>query len=102
MKLKKGDKVLVVSGKDKGKTSKITKALPRSRKVVVEDVNVKKKHQRSKKEGQKGQVIQIAMPVDVSVVKFLCTKCDRATRVGYRVSEDGKKMRICKKCNSDI
>lgn len=102
MKLKKGDKVLVVSGKNKGKTGKITKALPRFRKIVVEDVNVKKKHQRSKKEGQKGQIIQIAMPVDVSIVKFLCPKCDRAVRIGYRVAEDGKKIRVCKKCNSDI
>lgn len=102
MKLKKGDKVLVISGKDKGKTGKVTKALPRFRKIVVEEVNIKKKHQRSKKEGQKGQVIQIAMPVDVSVVKFICSKCEKAVRLGYKTSESGKKVRICKKCESEI
>lgn len=101
MKLKKGDKVLIVSGKDKGKTGKITKALPRFGKIVVEEVNVKKKHQRSKKEGQKGQIIQIAMPIDVSVAKFLCAKCERATRVGYKLLEDRKKVRICKKCGAE-
>jgi len=102
MKLKKGDKVLVISGKDKGKTGKITKALPRFEKIVVEEVNVRKKHQRSKKEGKKGQIIQIAMPVNVSVVKFLCSKCDKAVRLGYKKVENGKKVRICKKCESEV
>lgn len=102
MKLKKGDKVLVVSGKDKGKTGKITKSLPRFEKIVIEGINVKKKHQRSRKEGKKGQIIQIAMPLNVSIAKFLCVKCDKAVRLGYKISENGKKVRICKKCGSEV
>ncbi len=95
---------MVVSGKYKGKTGKITKVLPRFEKIVVEDINVKKKHQRSKKEGQKGQVVQIAMPVNASIAKFLCPKCSMASRVGYKFLEDGKnkKVRVCKKCGAEI
>lgn len=102
MKITKGNKVLVVSGKDRGKISKVTKVLPLNRKVVVEDVNVKKKHTRPKKEGQKGQVIQVAMPIDISNVKLICPKCEKATRVGYRLLDNKKKVKVCKKCNAEL
>jgi len=102
MKLKKGDKILVISGKDKGKTNKIARVFPRMGKIIVEDVNVRKKHTRPKKEGQKGQVVKIAMPVDVSNVKLICGKCEKVTRVGYKILDKKKKIRICKKCQGEI
>lgn len=100
-KIKKGDKVLVISGKDKGKDGKVTKVLPRLGKLVVEGANVRKKHVRPKKEGQKGQVVQIAMPINISNVKLICAKCNKAVRVGYKIYED-KKERVCKKCGASL
>jgi len=102
MKLKKGDKIFVVSGKDKGKTGKITKSLPDFGKVVIEGINIRKKHTRPKKEGQKGQVVQIPAPLDVSNVRLICEKCEKAVRVGYKILEDGKKIRTCKKCQEKV
>lgn len=101
MKIKKGDLVLIISGKDKGKTGKVTKALPKDLKVLVEGVNLKKKHARPKKQGEKGQVVQVPAPLNISNVKAICPKCGKATRVGYTVDKDIKK-RICKKCKQEI
>ena len=101
MKLKKGDTVLVISGKDRGRTAKILKSLVKEKKVLVEALNLKKKHIKPKKEGEKGQVISVATPMDVSNVKFLCPKCGKATRLGYKIDKD-KKNRICKKCQSEV
>ena len=101
MKIKKGDTVLVVSGKDKGKKGKILKAFPTERKVLIESVNLKKRHQKPKKTGAKGQIIQKPAPIDVSNVKIICSKCNKPARVGYKVI-DNKKYRICKKCNKQI
>lgn len=102
MRIKKDDKVLVISGKDRGKTGKITVALPCEQKVVVEGVNVRRKHMRPKKEGQKGQVIQMPMPVAVSNVQLICAKCEKATRVGYKLFENKRKVRVCKKCGGEV
>lgn len=101
MKVKKGDNVLIISGKDKGRTAKILKSLVKERKVLVDGINLKKKHVKPKKEGEKGQVISVAAPLDVSNIKFLCPKCGKATRLGYKIDKD-KKFRICKKCQSEV
>ena len=101
MKLKKGDSVLIIAGKDKGRTAKILKSLPKELKVLVEGINLKKKHVRPKKEGEKGQVVAIPAPMDVSNVKLVCPKCGKATRVGY-ITEKDVKSRICKKCKQAI
>ena len=101
MKIKKGDLVLIISGKDKGKTGKVTKALPKDLKILVEGVNLKKKHARPKKQGEKGQVVQIPAPLSISNVKVICPKCGKATRVGYAIDKDIKK-RVCKKCKQEI
>ncbi|MSU54230.1 MAG: 50S ribosomal protein L24 [Candidatus Staskawiczbacteria bacterium] len=101
MKLKKGDTVLIISGKDKGRTAKILKSLVKEKKILVEGINLKKKHVKPKKEGEKGQVISVSMPLDISNTKFLCPKCQKATRIGYKIEGD-KKFRICKKCKSEI
>lgn len=90
-----------MSGKDKGKKGKVMKAIPESFSVIVEGVNMKKKHRRPKKSGEKGQMVHIASPMDVSNVKFLCAKCGKASRIGYKLSE-GKKYRICKKCGQEV
>lgn len=101
MKIKKGDNVLIISGKDKGRTAKILRALPKERSVLVEGINLKKKHVRPKKQGEKGQIIEKPSAIDVSNIKIICPKCGKATRVGYRVEKD-RKARICKKCGQEI
>jgi large subunit ribosomal protein L24 len=101
MKVKKGDQVLIIAGKDKGRTGKIMKALPKDMKILVEGINLKKKHVRPRKEGEKGQVVDIPAPLDVSNIKLICPKCGKAARVGYEI-KDGNKKRICKKCKLEI
>jgi large subunit ribosomal protein L24 len=101
MKIKKGDTVLIISGKDKGRKGKVLEALPRQNKIVVEGVNIVKKHRRPKSEKEKGQVVEIAKPIDFSNVKLVCPKCGQPTRVGYRLTEKGK-YRICKKCQQEL
>lgn len=97
MKIKTGDNVLVIAGKDRGKKGKVMRTLPREAKVVVEGVNVRKKHVRAKKAGQKGQVVEMPFAFSVSNVKILCVKCQKPTRVEYKV-DDKIKTRVCKKC----
>jgi large subunit ribosomal protein L24 len=101
MKVKKGDLVLITAGKDKGRTGKIIKSLPKDLKILVEGINLKKKHVRPRRDGEKGQVVEIPAPLNVSNVKVICSKCGKATRVGYAVEKDIKN-RICKKCKQVI
>jgi len=103
MKIKKGDQVLIISGKDKGKKGKVIEVLPQERRVIVEGVNLRKKHIKPKRAGEKGQIIEVPSLLHVSKVKIICPKCKEATRVGYKIIEEGKKkFRICKKCNQEI
>jgi large subunit ribosomal protein L24 len=101
MKIKKGDQVLIISGKDKGKKGKVVEAQPKKGKIIVEEINLLKKSVRPKKSGEKGQLVKIASPFPVSRVKIICTKCGKAVRVGYKIEGD-KKFRICKKCKQEI
>lgn len=101
MKIRKSDLVLVTSGDDRMKKGKVVKVLPEEGKVLVEGVNMVKKHVRPKKSGEKGQVVQIAKPVSVSKVKLICPKCNTAARVGFSADGD-KKYRVCKKCGQQI
>lgn len=101
MKVKKGDNVIVLAGKDKGKTGKIVRSIPDDLKVVVEGVNMRKRHLRPKKQGEKGQIAEMAVPMHVSNVMIVCGKCGKPTRVGYNVNGDVKN-RICKKCKATI
>ncbi|MEA2113707.1 MAG: 50S ribosomal protein L24 [Patescibacteria group bacterium] len=101
MKIKKDDTILVITGKDKGKKGKVLKVFPRQNKVLIEKVNIVKKHRRSKKEGEKGQIIELPKPIDSSDVKFVCPKCGQATRIGYRINKK-EKNRICKKCKQEV
>lgn len=101
MKLKKGDNVLVISGKDRGRTGKILRSLPKEIRIVVEGLNLRAKHVRPRKRGEKGQVVKVPAPMDVSNVKLVCSKCSKPARVGYIIREK-KKFRVCKKCKSEI
>ena len=101
MKIKKDDKVVVVSGKDKGKQGKILVADPKGGKVIVEGVNVATKHQKPQGQNQEGGIIKVETPIYASKVQLVCPKCGKATRVGFKLA-DGKKVRVCKKCGAEI
>lgn len=101
MKLKKNDNIIMLSGKDRGKTGKISVVLPSAGKIVVEGLNLIKKHVRARKQGQKGQIISKERAVSVSSVALVCKFCGKPTRVGYKVEGDNK-VRICKKCEAEV
>lgn len=101
MKIHKGDQVLIISGKDRGRKGKVIEAFPKKEKIVVDGINLRKKHVRAKKSGEKGQIIQMPAALDVSNAKLICQKCGKAARVGYKVTEE-KKYRVCKKCKQEI
>jgi large subunit ribosomal protein L24 len=101
MKIKKDDIVLIISGKYRGKTGKVLRSFPKDDKILVEGVNLRKKHQKPKKAGKKGETIEIPVPLDVSNAQMICPKCKKATRIGYRIEGD-KKYRICKKCDKAL
>ena len=101
MNIRKDDKVVVLSGKDKGKQGKILTADPKAAKVIVEGVNVATKHQKPRKQGEEGGIIKLETPIYASKVQLVCPKCGKATRVGHKIV-DGKKVRVCKKCGAEI
>jgi len=101
MKIKKGDNVLVIAGKDRGRKGKVLTAFPKELKVVVEGMNVHKKNIRPKQAGQKGQIVEMPGAFPVSNVQLVCDKCGKAVRVGYK-KEEGGKLRICKKCGAEV
>ena len=102
MKIKSNDKVKIIAGKDKGKKGKVAKIIISSGKIIIENVNLVKKHIKSKKQGEQGQKITVASPINISNVALICPKCNKQARVGYLVLENGEKHRICKKCKQDI
>ena len=101
MNIKKDDKVIVLSGKDKGKQGKVLVADPKAMKLTVEGVNVATKHQKPRKQGEEGGIFKIETPIYASKVQLVCPKCGKATRVGHKIA-DGKKVRVCKKCGAEI
>lgn len=102
MKIKKGDKVIVLAGKDKGKTGEVIRSLPKEGKVIVAGVNVAKKHARNKfNTDKKGEIVDKTMPIDASNVGLIDAKTNKATRVGYKISGD-KKVRVTKKSGQEI
>ncbi len=101
MKIKKGDNVIVISGKDKGKTGKVITALHKDARVVVEGVNIKKKHQKPRRGGQKGQIIDVAAPVHVSNIQLVDPKTGKGVRVRLEIQK-GKKIRVSKKSGANI
>lgn len=102
MNFKKGDNVAIITGKDRGKSGSIINVFPKENKVIIENLNLRKKHVKPRKQGEKGQTINIAAPLNVSNVMILCKNCGKKTRVGYKILEDKSKVRICKKCKEEI
>ncbi|HEY8393093.1 MAG TPA: 50S ribosomal protein L24 [Capillibacterium sp.] len=100
--LRKGDEVVVLSGKDKGKRGKIQRVLPREGAVIVEGINLVKKHAKPTKDNPQGGVIDKAMPLSMSKVMLLCSSCGRPVRVGRERTADGSPVRVCKKCGHQI
>ncbi len=98
MHVKKDDHVVVISGKDKGKKGKVLIALPKEHKVVVEKVNMLTKHTRPRKQGQTGGIIHQEGAIPASKVMLVCQKCNKASRIAYKVLKNGTKVRVCKKC----
>ncbi len=101
MKIRKDDQVLVISGKDKGRKAKVITVFPKRNRIMVEGINLRKKHVKPKKSGEKGQIVEVPGSFDVSDVKLICPKCEKPTRIGYK-KEGKKKYRICKKCGQEI
>ena len=99
--VKKGDTVVVIAGKEKGKTAKVLGVSPKTNKVLVENVNVVTKHQRRKSQEDKGGIIKKSAPVCASNLMVVCPDCGKATRVAHK-EIDGKKVRICKKCGASL
>ena len=102
MKIKKGDRVKVLAGKDKGKESTVLHALPEKQRIVIERVNVVKKALRPTQKNPQGGIMSIEAPIHVSNVALVCPNCKQPTRVGIQRDEDGHKIRVCKKCNKPI
>ena len=101
MKIRKDDKVVVLSGHDKGKEGKVLSADPKNGKVIVEGVLVASRHQKPRKQGEEGGITQREAAIYASKVQVVCPKCGKGTRVAY-VIKDGKKARTCKKCGAEL
>ena len=102
MHIKTNDTVIILAGRDKGKQGKVMSADPKSGKVLVEGINVAKRHKKPRKQGEPGGIITKETPIYASKVMRICPRCNKPTRPEHRIDEDGKKSRICKKCESDI
>ena len=101
-KIKKNDNVVVLAGKDKGKTGQVRRVIPKEDRAVVTGINMVKKHQRPRTVQQVGGIIDMEAPIHLSNLAVICPNCGRGTRVGIHVQEDGKKVRYCKRCKDDI
>ena len=102
MSIKKGDTVVVLSGKDKGKKGEVIAVLPKDGKVVVEKINMVSRHTKPRRQGEEGGIIQKEAPLYACKVQRVCPKCDQATRPAHKILADGKKVRVCKKCGAEI
>lgn len=100
--IKKDDLVIVLSGKDKGKKGKVLSADPKNGKVIVEGINVAKRHFKARRPGEEGGIIKKETPIYASKVMRVCPKCDKPTREAHMFLKDGKKVRVCKKCGETI
>ncbi len=100
--VKKGDTVIITSGKDKGKKGKIMTALPEEGRVIVEGVNVVKKHTKPTQKVMQGGIVSKEAPVSCSNVMLVCNRCGKPSRIGKKVLEDGQRVRVCKKCDEVV
>ena len=101
MKIRKGDNVKVLSGNDKGKTGEVLEVIPKTNKIVVKGINIRKKHVKPRKQGEEGGIIPSEAAIHSSKVALVCPKCGKASRIGYSIEKD-EKVRVCKKCGAKI
>ena len=101
MRIKKGDNVQVLSGNDKGTTGEVLEVNPKADKIVVKGVNVRKKHVKARRQGEESGIIAVECAIPSSKLNVVCSKCGKATKVGYS-EEKGEKIRVCKKCNTKL
>lgn len=99
MKIKKGDQIKIMAGADRGKTGKVLAAFPAEGRIVADGINVKKKHLRPRKQGQKGELVEMPVAFPASRAALICSKCGRAVRIG-RKRDGARSYRVCKKCGS--
>jgi large subunit ribosomal protein L24 len=102
MRIRKDDTVVIITGKDRGKKGKVRRALPEEDKVIVEGLNMIKRHSRARRAARQAGIIELEAPVRVSNVMLLCNKCGNPTRVNFQFLDDGKKVRICNSCREVI
>ena len=102
MSIKKGDLIVVLSGKDKGKQGKVLEAMPKTGKVVVEGINIVTRHAKPRKQGEQGGLLKKEAPMYACKVQKVCPKCNKATRPAHKMLADGKKVCVCKKCGAEI
>jgi large subunit ribosomal protein L24 len=102
MKIHKNDTVLVIAGKDRGKKGKVRFAYPREQKIIVEGINFVKKHSKARGVARQAGIIDLEAPMDVSNVMFLCNKCNKPGRIGYKKLEDGRRVRFCRACGEVV
>ncbi len=102
MNIKKNDTVIILSGKDKGKKGKVISVMPEERKVVVEKLNMVVRHTKPRKQGEEGGILPKEAPLYACKVMRVCPKCDQPTRTAHKLTDDGKKVRVCKKCGAEI
>ena len=101
MNIKKGDTIVVLSGKDKGKQGKVLEVMPKSGKVVVEKINVVSRHTKPRKQGEQGGILKKEAPIYACKVQRACPKCNKGTRVAHKIEGD-KKIRVCKHCGAEL
>ncbi|WP_442875348.1 50S ribosomal protein L24 [Desulfobacula sp.] len=102
IRMKKDDKVKVLTGKDKGKIGKVLKVVKKTNRVIVENINVVKVHQKPTQANPQGGIVEKTMPIQISNLMVMCNSCVKPTRIGMKQLEDGKRVRICKKCDQQI
>ena len=102
MKVRKGDTVLVISGRDRGKKGKVLRAMPENTRVIVEGVNMIKRHLKARPPARQAGVVEREAPIHISDVMLLCPKCSKPARVGFRFLEDGKEVRACRACDEVV
>jgi len=96
--IKKNDMVLVITGKDRGKKGKVRRSLPKDDRIVVEGLNMIKRHSRARRAARQAGIVELEAPLHASNVMLLCSKCKKPARVGFRTLEDGRKVRFCRTC----
>ncbi|MDI6606339.1 MAG: 50S ribosomal protein L24 [Candidatus Omnitrophota bacterium] len=101
-KIRKGDIVQIITGKDRGKKGKVLAMLPEGERVLVEGLNLVKKHKRQTRQDQQGGIVSIEAPIQISNLMVFCRHCNRPVRVGFTVLKDGSKSRFCKSCKEGI